>query len=290
MDNKIYIVAGARNMQLAQASGGGLWANVGQTTRQVSERLRDDDYKRKAAGGAWQVLFSQDVGDLSDKEIHPILKAHPRVHWEKSDNTEEFLFLDDPGDGSKAKEIVREILSSFSLIVDEQIYRQVPSIPFRHGIIGQIQTAALSILDSDEARASHRSIWNAAGRDSFDRDQILRSLIVLRDEGILEVDRTPSNNFQIFWRRGPKAKIQSRPSCISFDELDWLNSAYPSATVDAVKDSNIQNTVITHQPEVSLDDSYEAYKAREKLKDIITQIIFWLFVIFLIAVNAGYLD
>ena len=53
MPNKIYIVAGERNMKLAQIEGG-LWANVGQTTRGVSDRLRDDDYKRKAAGGKWQ--------------------------------------------------------------------------------------------------------------------------------------------------------------------------------------------------------------------------------------------
>jgi len=109
--NKIYVVAGERNMKLAQIEGG-LWANVGQTTRDVSDRLRDDDYKRKAAGGKWQVLLNQDVGEsLSDHQVHPFLKQHPEVSWDReSDNTEEFFFKGDPGDGSVARQIVSEIL------------------------------------------------------------------------------------------------------------------------------------------------------------------------------------
>ena len=110
MANKIYIVAGERNMRLAPTEGG-LYANVGQTTRGVADRLRDDDYKRKAAGGKWQVLLEQEVGDLTDKQIHSLLKNHPRVLWDPdSDNTEEFLFKGDPGDGSVALEIVLDIL------------------------------------------------------------------------------------------------------------------------------------------------------------------------------------
>ena len=111
MPNKIYIVAGERNMKLAQIEGG-LWANVGQTTRDVSDRLRDDDYKRKAAGGKWQVLLNQGVGEsLSDHQVHPFLKQHPEVSWDReSDNTEEFFFKGDPGDGSVARRIVSEIL------------------------------------------------------------------------------------------------------------------------------------------------------------------------------------
>jgi len=71
--------------------------------------LRDDDYKRKAAGGKWVILYEQEVGNISDKEIHPFLKSHPRVkHDKSSDNTEEFLFIDDPGDGSEAIRIVSE--------------------------------------------------------------------------------------------------------------------------------------------------------------------------------------
>lgn len=111
MSNKIYIVAGERNMKLSQIEGG-LWVNVGQTTRDVYERLRDDDYKRKAAGGKWMVLFEQDVGGTTtDKQIHPFLKQHPEVSWDReSNNTEEFFFKGDPGDGSAARRIVSEIL------------------------------------------------------------------------------------------------------------------------------------------------------------------------------------
>jgi len=109
--NKIYIVAGERNMKHSQIEGG-LWVNVGQTTRDVSDRLRDDDYKRKAGGGKWMVLFSRTVGDMTtDKQIHPLLKNHPDVSWDPaSDNTEEFFFKGDPGDGSVARRIVSEIL------------------------------------------------------------------------------------------------------------------------------------------------------------------------------------
>jgi len=114
--NKIYIVAGERNMRLAPTEGG-LYANVGQTTRSVADRLRDDDYKRKAAGGKWQVLLEQEVGDLTtDKQIHPLLKRHPDVSWDPdSDNTEEFFFRGDPGDGSVARLIVGGILQQICL-------------------------------------------------------------------------------------------------------------------------------------------------------------------------------
>lgn len=116
MANKIYIVAGERNMRLAPTEGG-LYANVGQTTRSVADRLRDDDYKRKAAGGKWQVLLEQEVGDLTtDKQIHPLLKRHPDVTWDPdSDNTEEFFFRGDPGDGSVARLIVGGILQQICL-------------------------------------------------------------------------------------------------------------------------------------------------------------------------------
>lgn len=119
--NKIYIVAGERNMRLAQSEGG-LWANVGQTTRNVYERLRDDDYKRKAAGGKWMVLFEQDVGDMTtDKQIHPLLKNHPDVSWDaESHNTEEFFFKRDTGDGAIARQIVSDVLQQFCLPVLQQ--------------------------------------------------------------------------------------------------------------------------------------------------------------------------
>lgn len=110
-DNMIYIVAGERLMRTA-GNLGGLYANVGQTSRTPEERLTDDDYRRKAAGGRWQVLFRYPVGGfLTDKQIHPLLKGHPSVRWDPdSHNTEEFFFVGDPGDGSVATAILMEIL------------------------------------------------------------------------------------------------------------------------------------------------------------------------------------
>ena len=126
MPNKIYIVACEMSMQCARAGltdlragSNGLWANVGQTTRNVYERLRDDDYKRKQMGGELMVLFEQDVGDMTtDKQIHPLLKQHPDVSWNpKSTNTEEFFFKGDLGDGVVARKIVSEVLQKVCLPV-----------------------------------------------------------------------------------------------------------------------------------------------------------------------------
>ena len=114
--NKIYIVAGERNIKSANTLGG-LYANVGQTTRRIIDRLNDDDYKRKAAGGRWISLFEHSVGNsISDKDIHIHLKQHPFVKWDRdSNNTEEFLFCNDLGDGAVAKEIVLGILKKISI-------------------------------------------------------------------------------------------------------------------------------------------------------------------------------
>ena len=117
MANKIYIVAAEGNMLEHARINGGLYANVGQTTREVSERLHDDDYRRKNSGRRWQILLSQEVGDsLTDKQIHPLLKSHPGVSWDPDcDNTEQFLFKDDVGDGVIARQIVRGILQQVCL-------------------------------------------------------------------------------------------------------------------------------------------------------------------------------
>jgi hypothetical protein len=114
--NKIYIVAGERNIKAVNIHGG-LYANVGQTTRRITDRLSDDDYKRKAGGGSWIPLLEYSVGNsISDKEIHIHLRQHPDVRWNReSNNTEEFLFCNDLGDGMVAKEIVLGILKKICL-------------------------------------------------------------------------------------------------------------------------------------------------------------------------------
>ncbi len=97
----IYLVAGERNLKP------GLWCNVGETTKTISERLEGADYKRKNAGGAWVILNKWKVPhSISDKQIHQILRVTAEVVWENSDNTEEFFFHNDIGDGKEASQIV----------------------------------------------------------------------------------------------------------------------------------------------------------------------------------------
>jgi len=113
----IYIVAGERNCKVGAVSdNGGLWANVGQTDRSPQERLLDDDYRKKAAGGKWLILAQFDVGEnVTDHDVHKYLKTHQDVRWDASSNTEEFLFTTDDGTGQKAKEIVGDFLHDKSL-------------------------------------------------------------------------------------------------------------------------------------------------------------------------------
>ena len=107
---EIYLVAGERNMLTARAQGG-LWANVGETRVGVEERLRGDDYRRKAAGGAWRIIGRWRVPPgFSDRDIHPILKRHSGVSWVPSANTEEFFFEGDEGDGRVAVRILEGII------------------------------------------------------------------------------------------------------------------------------------------------------------------------------------
>ena len=68
--------------------------------------------------------------------------------------------------------------------------------------IPMIKEATLTLLANDEARCNHRAIWNAVGKESFERDEVLDALRCLRDEGIIQTDNSSSsNNFQIFWMR-----------------------------------------------------------------------------------------
>jgi len=68
-----------------------------------------------------------------------------------------------------------------------------------------IAEAALAVLDTNDRMCNHREIWNRAGRDKFERDEVLDALRALREEGILETVKLSGNNFQVFWRRGAAA-------------------------------------------------------------------------------------
>ena len=107
---KIYLVVGRRNMAAATVHGG-LYANVGQTSRTVSERLNDKDYKRKNMAGEFIIILEKEVSGITDRDIHDMLRQHKEVKWDASSpNTEEFLFIGDVGDGALASRIVNSCI------------------------------------------------------------------------------------------------------------------------------------------------------------------------------------
>jgi len=79
--------------------------------RLPEDRFRDPDYKKKQSGGRWVLIKQWAVGDMKDHSIHNFLKRHDDVRWNPiSHNTEEFLFVDDEGDGLKAINIIEHIM------------------------------------------------------------------------------------------------------------------------------------------------------------------------------------
>lgn len=91
-DKFIYLVAGQRNIDSVELHTG-LFANVGETTVSVSERLSNVDYARKCSGGNWTILASWKIPDwISDHDVHAILRTNDRISWGNPTNTEEFFF------------------------------------------------------------------------------------------------------------------------------------------------------------------------------------------------------
>lgn len=111
--NKLYVIAGERNINAAQINGG-LFVNVGQTTRTVQERLSDKDYRQKSAGGKWKILLQDiDLGEFEDAHIHEQLRERNDVIWDPtSSNTEEFHFVTDTGSGDEVKRIIAECIEN----------------------------------------------------------------------------------------------------------------------------------------------------------------------------------
>jgi hypothetical protein len=111
--NKLYVIAGERNMKAVKDLGG-LYANVGQTTRTVYDRIKDKDYRLKSGGGTWKVIIEDaPLGKFEDAHIHELLRKRNNVKWDpESLNTEEFHFITDKGDGEEAKRIVKECLNN----------------------------------------------------------------------------------------------------------------------------------------------------------------------------------
>ena len=75
-----------------------------------------------------------------------------------------------------------------------------------------VMAAAMEILDTNEAMSNHRQIWNAVGREKFERDDVLDVLRALREEGILDTVKMSGNNFQVFWKRGAAAPMVVAPA------------------------------------------------------------------------------
>lgn len=93
----------------------------------------------------------------------------------------------------------------------------------RHNRKAQVQAAvpvvaeaALGILNTDDAVCNHRAIWEAVGRDKFERQVVLDALRVLRDEAVLETFSLggSSNRFQTRWRRGAAAPPVVVPAAV----------------------------------------------------------------------------
>ena len=111
--NKLYVIAGERNMFGAVVNAG-LFANVGQTTRTVYDRIKDDDYRLKSAAGTWKVIIEgAPLGKFEDAHVHELLRGREDVKWNpESSNTEEFHFITDKGDGEEVKRIIKECLNN----------------------------------------------------------------------------------------------------------------------------------------------------------------------------------
>lgn len=123
----IYLVAGSRNLDSIETHGG-LWANVGETTKSVEERLSGMDYSRKAAGGEWIILNKWKVPIwFSDSMVHQELRKSEAVVWKNSANSEEFLFLGDQKNANLASLIIGEAIIKLMNSENEKIINSINS-------------------------------------------------------------------------------------------------------------------------------------------------------------------
>lgn len=251
MANKIYIVAGERNMRLAPTEGG-LYANVGQTTRDVAERLRDDDYKRKAAGGKWQVLLEQEVGDLTDKELHPLLKRHPGVTWDSSsDNTEEFFFRGDPGDGSIARQIVGVILKQICIpLLQRENSRLTGDIAQLGEEIAKRDEIIRSISSGEMLQSSLSRLADA----SKENDELKRENERLQQENTsFNIDRQAANRIKEENRCLRQWYEEGRQDYISVkSELDSLK--VESAAVETTLQNTMKSLQVAVEERAALEN------------------------------------
>jgi hypothetical protein len=123
----IYLVAGSRSLDSIEVHGG-LWANVGETTKSVEERLSGMDYSRKAAGGEWVILNKWKVPIwFSDSMVHQELRKSEIVVWKNSANSEEFLFIGDQKNANLASLIIGEAIIKLMNSENEKIINSINS-------------------------------------------------------------------------------------------------------------------------------------------------------------------
>jgi len=63
----------------------------------------------------------------------------------------------------------------------------------------KVSEALEDLLKKPGATVKHRTVWNAVGRNTHTRDEVLNAMRAMRQEGILQNIRTSNNNFQVFW-------------------------------------------------------------------------------------------
>ena len=259
--NRIYIVAGERNMIGAERLGG-LYANVGQTTRSVKERLQDHDYKHKAGGGEWKILSDQNVGSLfSDHDLHPHLKSHPDVTWNpNSSNTEEFLFKNDPGDGSVAKKIVGDLLKTLCLpLIQKEVKRlQAEDFVSKDKIVSL--SARVDELSSSEHLEALNTKVNRLEKELFVKNQEL-------DDKNKELSQTIKsqklNTTTILNRFEKELDDKNNALFCKNKELDDKNEEL----AQTIKSQKLNTTTILNRFEKELDDKNNALFCKNKELD-----------------------
>jgi len=183
----IYLVAGSRNVITAHSQGG-LWANVGETSKSVEERLEGLDYRRKAAGGDWIILNQWRVPDwISDGMLHTKLRFKPKIKWLDSHNTEEFLFTEDTGDGNNASEYIR---SAIMEAVMEESHKQIAGIKSERNSLRE----KLKKLQDEKSRKDSESTLNKPDLPSNWKDKSSQEMLWKKEvsDQIDKINRPPT--------------------------------------------------------------------------------------------------
>ena len=77
----------------------------------------------------------------------------------------------------------------------------------------EVNDKVKEVLDGIEEGTlfKHRQVWEAVGREAFERDEVLKSLRFWKEALEVQQVRKGDNNFQIFWCRGDE-KVEEAPA------------------------------------------------------------------------------